>query len=133
MCPSRLGTEPARSDDEPYASSEGRDDLLIHARRLVEAVDADPRAVEPQAVALVATARTLKDPELLSLSLRALAWAYRARWDESAARRTLNEAVRVARQHRLHHVEALALMSRAAVLLELGSSAASARDLVAAA
>ena len=98
----------------------------------MNAVDADPRAVEPRAAALVAAARRMKDPELLGLSLRALAWSFRARWDETAARRTLNEAVRVSRRHGLHHVEALVLMSRAAVLLELGSSAASTRDLEAA-
>ena len=61
-----------------------------------------------------------------------LAWTFRARWDESSARRLLDEAVRVTRRHGLHHVEALALVSRAAVLQELGSSSASARDLEAA-
>ena len=132
MCPSRLDTEPTTSDGEPYASLEDRVGLLIHARALADAVDADPRAVEPQAVALVAAARRMRDPELLSLSLRALARASRARWDESTARRLLDESVRVSRRHGLHHVEALALMSRAAVLLELGSSSASDRDLEAA-
>lgn len=132
MCPSRLDTEPTTSDGEPHASLEDRIGLLIHARALADAVDADPRAVEPQAVALIATARRTRDPELLSLSLRALARVSRARWDESSARRLLDESVRVARRHELHHVEALALMSRAAVLLELGSSSASDRDLEAA-
>ena len=40
----------------------------------MDAVDVDPRSVEPQAQAVVVVARARKDPELLGLSLRVLAW-----------------------------------------------------------
>lgn len=58
--------------------------------------------------------------------------AFRARWDDSQARRLLDEAVRVARRHDLAYAEAIVLVARAAVLQELGKVARSTRDLDAA-
>ena len=89
----------------------------------MDAVDIDPRSVEPQAQAVVQVARTRKDPELLGLSLRLLAGTFRARWDDSSARPLLDEAVRVTRRHGVWHVAATVLASRASVLHELGDVA----------
>lgn len=98
----------------------------------MDAVDIDPRSVEPQAQAVVQVARTRKDPELLGLSLRLLAGTFRARWDDSSARPLLDEALRVTRRHGVWHVAATVLASRASVLHDLGDAGAAARDLDAA-
>ncbi|WP_315094013.1 CHAT domain-containing tetratricopeptide repeat protein [uncultured Cellulomonas sp.] len=98
----------------------------------MDAVDVDPRSVEPQAHALVDEARVRKDPELLGLSLRLLAATFRARWDDSSARPLLDEALRVTRRRGVWHVAATVLASRASVLHDLGDAAAAARDLDAA-
>ncbi|MDQ0375324.1 CHAT domain-containing protein [Cellulomonas humilata] len=98
----------------------------------MDAVDVDPRSVEPQAQAVVVVARARKDPELLGLSLRLLAATFRARWDDSSARPLLDEALRVTRRHRVWHVAATVLASRASVQHELGDVRAAARDLDAA-
>ncbi|MBO3101709.1 CHAT domain-containing protein [Cellulomonas fengjieae] len=99
---------------------------------LMDAVDVDPRSVEPQAQAVVTVARTRKDPELLGLSLRLLAATFRARWDDSSARPLLDEAVRITRRHSVWDVAARVLASRASVLHDLGDARAAARDLDAA-
>ncbi|GEK22127.1 CHAT domain-containing protein [Cellulomonas xylanilytica] len=88
--------------------------------------------MEPQAQAVVVVARARKDPELLGLSLRLLAATFRARWDDSSARPLLDEALRVTRRHRVWHVAATVLASRASVQHELGDVRAAARDLDAA-
>lgn len=102
---------------------------MIHVQRLMESADLHPRAVADQATEMVARARRLHDPELLGLSLRVLAWTYRSLWDETSARRLLDEAVRTSRKHGLAHVEASVLVSRATVLQEMGRTAGAARDL----
>jgi len=116
-------------EGEAVAVPESRDGLLIHVQALMESADLHPRAVADQATDMVVLARRLRDPELLGLSLRVLAWTYRALWDETAARRLLTEAVRIGRRHGLAHVEASALVSRASVLQEMGRTAGAARDL----
>jgi len=98
----------------------------------MDAVDVDPRSVEPQARAVVMVARTRKDPELIGLSLRLLAATFRARWDDSSARPLLDEALRVTRRHGVWRVVATVLASRASVLHDLGDARAAARDLDAA-
>ena len=108
-------------------------DLVIHARRVHEGVVADPRRYAAEAADLVRTARQAAQPEALALALRALAWSERARLADTEAKRLLNEAVGIARRHRLDAVLADVLMSRAAVNQELGRMAAAQRDLDAAA
>jgi tetratricopeptide (TPR) repeat protein len=94
---------------------------------------ADPRRFGPLAEDLVRRARQARDPEALVLSLRAYAWAERARLADVAAKRLLDEAARIARRHGLGQVLADVLMSRAAVNQELGRMSAAQRDLDAAA
>lgn len=95
-------------------------------------MSANPSLGEPLAAQVVAVARERHDPELLALSLRALAWAQRVRLDNESARRLLDEAVRVSRSADIPSAEALARVSRAAVLQELGRVTAARRDLDAA-
>ncbi len=67
------------------------------------------------------------------MALRALAWAERARLDDRAAIRLLDEACRIARRHHLDDTLGDLLMSHADVSQELGRIAAAHRDLRAAA
>ncbi|GEL96687.1 CHAT domain-containing protein [Cellulomonas terrae] len=129
MVPSAHVNEHSPPVGEAYSLPEGRDALLIHVQGLMESADLHPRAVAGQATDMVALARRLHDPELLGLSLRVLAWTFRALWDETSARRLLDEAVRISRKHTLAHVEASALVSRATVLQDMGRTAGAARDL----
>ena len=106
--------------------------LVIRARRAYDDVVADPDRFRPAAQALVAEARTARQPEALALALRALAWAERARLDDRSAIGLLNEACRIARRHHLDDTLADLLMSHAAVNQELGRMEAARRDLRAA-
>ncbi|RZU48514.1 CHAT domain-containing protein [Krasilnikovia cinnamomea] len=108
------------------------DDLVIHARRVHEGVIADPRRYGPIAAELVRTVRRSGPPEALALALRAYAWAERARLAAAPARKLLDEAARIARRHKLQHVLADVLMSRAAVNQELGRLDSAQHDLDAA-
>ena len=63
------------------------------------------------------------------MALRAEAWSERARLGIARARSLLDEAVRVASQHRLDDRLGEVLVTRAAVNLELGRPAAAQRDL----
>jgi tetratricopeptide (TPR) repeat protein len=107
-------------------------DLVIQARRVHEAVVADPRQYGPAAADLAGRARSGGAPEALALALRAQAWAERATWAAAGAKRLLDEAARIARRHDLPQVLADVLMSRAAVNQELGRLTAAQRDLDAA-
>jgi len=78
-------------------------------------VAANPDRFRPVAEALVAEARQARQPEALALALRAMAWAERARLNDSAAILLLDEACRIARRHQLRATLADLLMSRAAV------------------
>jgi tetratricopeptide (TPR) repeat protein len=109
--------------------TEPPDDLVIRARRAHDDVAADPERFRPVAEALVSEARRARKPEALALALRALAWAQRARLDDQAAIRSLNEACRIARRHHLDGTLAELLMSHAAVSQELGRMIAARRDL----
>lgn len=105
-------------------------DLVVHARRVYEAVVADPRRFRPVAAALVRRVRRGDGPaEALVLAIRALAWAERARLADGEAKRLLDEAARIARRHGLGQALADVLMSRAAVNQELGRLDAAHRDL----
>ncbi len=81
----------------------------------------------------MAEARQAGQPEALALALRALAWAERARLNDSAAILLLDEGCRIARRHHLGATLADLLMSRAGVRQELGRVPAARRDLAAAA
>lgn len=82
---------------------------------------------------MVAEARRARQPESLALALRALAWAERARLDDRAAIRLLDEACRIARRHHFDDTLGDLLMSHADVSQELGRIAMARRDLRAAA
>ena len=107
--------------------------LVIRARRAHQDVAANPDRFRPVAEALVAEARQAGQPEALALALRALAWAERARLNDSAAILLLDEACRIARRNHLDATLADLLMSRAGVRQELGRFPAARRDLAAAA
>jgi tetratricopeptide (TPR) repeat protein len=96
-------------------------------------VAADPHRFRPAAEELVAEARRARQPEALALALRALAWAERARQDDRAAIKLLNEGCQIARRHNLDDTLAQLLMSHASISQELGHMAAARRDLRAAA
>ena len=103
--------------------------LLIQAIAAYDGVVGDPARFGPAAARAVARARDAGEPEALVVALRALAWYERARSNHARAKALLDEAVTVARRHglpgRLHE----ALVTRAAVRLELGSVASATRDL----
>jgi tetratricopeptide (TPR) repeat protein len=107
--------------------------LVIRAKQAHDDVAADPDRFGPAAEALLAEARGARQPEALALALRALARAQHARQDNRSALRLLDQAYRVARQHRLAETMADVLMSRADVHQVLGRMAAASGDLRAAA
>ncbi|MEP7025671.1 MAG: CHAT domain-containing protein [Actinomycetota bacterium] len=78
-------------------------------------------------------ARRARHPEALAAALRALAEAERARLNDRAAIRLLNEACRVARRHQLDDTLADLLITHAVVSQELGRITTARRDLRAAA
>jgi tetratricopeptide (TPR) repeat protein len=104
-------------------------DLLIRAAQAYKGVVADPGEFGPVAAGLVAEARRAGDSEALVLALRAEAWSERARLGNARAKALLDEAVRVARRHRLDGPLGEALVTRAAVNQELGHVAAAQHDL----
>ena len=113
--------------------SEPPSPLVIRARRAHQDVAANPDKFRPVAEALVAEAKQARQPEALALALRALAWAERARLNDSVALGLLDQACRIARRHHLTTTLADLLMSRAAVRVELGRLRAARQDLAAAA
>jgi tetratricopeptide (TPR) repeat protein len=110
-------------DDEPD------EDLLIRAAAAYRGVVADPSQFGPVAARLVAEARRAGHAEALVVALRAEAWSERARLGNGRARWLLDQAVQVARRHRLDGRLGEVLVTRAAVNLELGRPAAAQRDL----
>src|SRR5215470_6018339 len=103
--------------------------LLIQAVAAYEGVVGDPTRFEPDAVQVVARARDAGEPEALVVGLRALGWCERARNNHKRATDLLDEAVRIARRHKLPGRLREVLVTRAAVRLELGSVPAAKRDL----
>jgi tetratricopeptide (TPR) repeat protein len=116
-------SERALMDDEPGY------DLLMRAAAAYKGVVADPRSFGPVATRLVAEARRVGDAEALVMALRAEAWSERARLANTRAKELLDEAVRVARRHRLDDRLGDVLVTRAAVNLESGRSVAAQHDL----
>jgi tetratricopeptide (TPR) repeat protein len=109
--------------------NEPNQDLLIRAAAAYKGVVADPGEFRPVAAGLVAEARRAGDSEALVLALRAEAWSERAQLGNARAKELLDEAVRVARRHRLDGALGEVLVTRAAVNLELGQVAAAQHDL----
>ncbi len=103
--------------------------LLIRAQQAYDGVVGDPRRFDRTAADVVETARRTADSEALVVGLRAVAWAARARRENRRALQLLDEAVRLARRAGLMHRLAELLVTRAAVVLELGQVAVALRDL----
>ena len=125
-----LGNGAGRPQSSSYPS-EPPSPLVIRARRAHQDVAANPDKFRPVAEALVAEAKQARQPEALALALRALAWAERARLNDSVALGLLDQACRIARRHHLTTTLADLLMSRAAVRVELGRLRAARQDLAA--
>ncbi len=103
--------------------------LLIRAQQAYDGVVGDPRRFDRAAADVVEAARRTADREALVVGLRAVAWAARARRENRRALQLLDEAVRLARRAGLTHRLAELLVTRAAVVLELGQVAVALRDL----
>ncbi len=103
--------------------------LLARANAAYVRVDADPTGFSATAAALVDESRRAGHVEALVVSLRAQAWAERARLADTRARLLLNEAARLARRHGLLESLGQVLVTRAAVNHELGRLPAAQRDL----
>ncbi|MBD7918289.1 CHAT domain-containing protein [Cellulomonas sp. Sa3CUA2] len=119
----------AKAHDLALGREETRDELLIHLWGVVDAHEADPANVEARSRSALERARRSRDVELRVLALRALAWVHRVRRETDVARALLDEAVRLARRHRLAEVEGAVRVSRAYVRQELGDLAGARRDL----
>ncbi len=102
--------------------------LLIRARAAYRYVVEDPEGSRRQIEDLVTEARQAGEPEALCLALRAYGWSERYRLAHRSAKATLDEAVRLARRHRLHETLGQLLITRGAVNLELGRTQAAERD-----
>ena len=103
--------------------------LVIRAQEAYDGVAGDPRRYGPLAVDLVAEARRCADHEALVVALRAVAWFARAQRQNARALRVLGEAVQLASRPGMTHRLAEVLVTRAAIVMELGRSAAAVRDL----
>jgi tetratricopeptide (TPR) repeat protein len=104
------------------------EDLLIRVKTAYQDAIADPAAFRSQSASLIRLARRSSHPEALCLALRASGWAERYALEHSSALQLLNEAVKIARHHRLHQVLGEVLVTRGAVLHELGRLPAALRD-----
>lgn len=113
--------------------TETDDDLLIRARAAYQDVIRDPQSFRAHAAELVMETRRSGDPEAICLALRASGWAERYALEHKRALRLLNEAVRIARHNSLRQVLGQTLVTRGAVLHELGRLPAAGRDFDAAA
>ena len=102
---------------------------MIRAQAVYDGVTGDPRRYGPVAIDLVEEARRGSDHEALVVALRAVAWFARARRENARALQLLPEAVRLASRTGMTHRLAEVLVTRAAIVMELGQSAAAIRDL----
>jgi tetratricopeptide (TPR) repeat protein len=107
---------------------ESNSDLLIRAREAYRQVVADPERFGPEATRIVAEARAAGHAEALVAALRAEGWLDRIRLAHDRALVLLDEAVRVARRHRLGVQLGQVLVTRGAVHHELGRVTAARRD-----
>ena len=107
--------------------------LLERAEQAHMAAVAVPRRGLEEALAVAGEARTARDAEALVVALRTAGWAARELYDHGAARRHLDEAVRVARRAGLPDRLGQTLLTRSAAHLEAGRHRPARRDLAAAA
>lgn len=103
--------------------------ILVQAEGAYKDAVANPAGAALHASALVGLAREAGDVEALVVALRAAAWAQRGLLAVSSAKRMLDEAVALATHHGLDARLGDVLLSRAAVLSELGQVAEAERDL----
>lgn len=111
------------------AAEEAEGSLLIRALAAYDGVIGDPQRVGPTAVRLVTAARAAGDVEAQVVAMRAVAWFERSRLANRKAIALLDAAVDLARQAGLPHRQGEALVTRAAVALELGRTGSAQRDL----
>lgn len=104
-------------------------ELLIRAEQAYRDVTADPRHARPLAEQIATAARHAGATEALTVALRAAGWAARELYDHAAARRHLDEAVRVAKAEDLADRLCEALITRSVTHLEMGHSVRAQRDL----
>jgi tetratricopeptide (TPR) repeat protein len=109
-------------------NDESKSDLLIRAAAAYRRVIADPETFGPEAARIVAEARAAGHPEALVAALRAQGWLERIRLAHDRALVLLDEAVHVARRHRLGVQLGQVLVMRGAVHHELGRLTAAKRD-----
>jgi tetratricopeptide (TPR) repeat protein len=107
---------------------ESGSDLLLRASAAYRRVAAEPEIFGPEAMRLVAEAREAGDPAALVAALRAEAWFERIHLAHDRAKLLLDEAVRIARKHRLNDRLGDVLVTRGAVNHELGRLTAAKRD-----
>ncbi|CAN5919580.1 CHAT domain-containing protein [soil metagenome] len=104
-------------------------ELLIRAEQAYRDVTADPRHGRPLAEQIATAARHAGAAEALTVALRAAGWAARELYDHAAAKRHLDEAVRVATAEDLADRLCEALITRSVTYLEMGYAGKAQRDL----
>ena len=102
--------------------------IVPYADAVYKGVVTDPRTFGPQAAQLITRARREGSVEALVVALRAYAWAQRLALHNADARTLLDEAVALAGQHGLARRLGEVLVSRIAVLQELGELAEAQQD-----
>jgi tetratricopeptide (TPR) repeat protein len=105
------------------------ENLVPEAEAAYDGVVRDPARYTARIPKLIARARAAHDTEALVVALRAQAWAQHVVLDNRAAKKTLDQAARVARREGLSHRLGDVLVTRAVALHELGRRAEARRDL----
>lgn len=113
----------------PAAQAERAALLLEEAEAAYRGVLVDAQRHRGAAAELVERARCAEAPEAVVVGLRAWAWGEHVRLDNDRARVLLDQAARLATRHGLDDRLGEVLVSRAAVLHELGRLAAAQDDL----
>ena len=105
------------------------DYLVPEAEAAYGGVIRDPARYTARIPNLIVRARAAHDTEALVVALRAQAWAQHVVLDNRAAKKTLDQAARIARREGLSHRLGDVLVTRAVALHELGRRAEARRDL----
>ena len=103
--------------------------LVREAEAAYSGVVRDPARYTASIPKLIIRARAAGDPEALVVALRAQAWARHAVLDNQAAKKTLDQAARIARRAGLGQRLGDVLVTRAVALHELGRRAEARQDL----
>src|ERR1700760_1305708 len=104
-------------------------DLVPEGEAAYSGVVRDPAKYTAGIPKLITRARAAGDTEALVVALRAQAWAQNRVLDNRSAKNTLDQAARLARRAGFDHRLGELLVTRAAVLHELGRRAEARRDL----